>query len=450
MASKNSSSIKVGLFALAAILVIVYLTLRVSDMKFSPNGTYSIYLELPTAEGIDNKTPVQVAGIQVGIVEDVELTPNNMARVKLKMRKGVNLPSDAKAEIRVKGVLGDAYLEIVPGSSGQNLPEGGTITRVGPAADFNELTRNLNEVALNLKDISQAIKTYVNPEDSQFSRIMVNMDKLTSNLASFAGNNRENMDAIVFNLRELTQGLKGVVKDDAAQINRALTQIDSITAKIDNGKGTLGRLVNDPATVNKLNEGLDNINEVVGSVNKLKFEIGYHLEYLGGNNDFKNYAHLNIWPRPDKGFLFEFISDPSPPPNRSTTTSTVTTGGVSNTVVTSTDEVQRNKFRVSAEFAKKFYDFTIRGGIIESTGGVGLDYNRGPFGVQFEAFDFANQERPHLKAMGTMNVTKSIYLLGGLDDFIAKDQPLDWFFGAGLRFVDDDIKSLFGAISLGK
>ncbi len=450
MGSKSISSIRVGVFALAAIILLAYLTLRVSDMKFSPGGTYSLYLEMPSAEGINNKTPVQVAGIPVGIVDEISLTSGNLARLKLKIRKGVVLPADVSAEVRVKGVLGDAYLELLPGKSGQSISAGETIRKVGPAADFNELTRNLNEVALNLKDISVSIKGYVSPENSVFSRVMNNMDKLTSNLATFAGNNRENMDAIVFNLRELTRGLNGIVKEDADNINRALSRIDSITAKIDQGKGSLGRLVNDPSTVEKLNEGLDNINNTVGSVNRLKFEFGYHLEYLGGNNDFKNYAHLNIWPRPDKGFLFEFVSDPSPPPVRTSTTSTVTTGGVTNTVVTNTDQIQRNKFRVSAEFAKKFYDFTIRGGIIESTGGVGLDYNKGPFGIQFEAFDFADQQRPHLKAMGTVNVTKSIYLLGGVDDFIAKGQTPDWFMGAGLRFVDDDIKSLFGAFSMAK
>lgn len=450
MGSKNISSIRVGVFALVGILLVAYLTLRVSDLKFSPGGTYAVYLEMNSAEGIDSKTPVQVAGIQVGIVDEISLTSGNLARLKLKIRKGVLLPSDVSAEVRVKGVLGDAYLELLPGKSGQNLTAGDTIRKVGPAADFNELTRNLNEVALNLKDISVSIKGYVSSDNSVFGRIMTNMDKLTSNLATFAGNNRENMDAIVWNLKELTRGLNGIVREDADEINRALSRIDSITAKIDQGKGTLGRLVNDPSTVEKLNEGLDTINDTVGSVNRLKFEFGYHLEYLGGTNDYKNYAHLNIWPRPDKGFLFEFISDPNPPPVRTTTTSVVTTGGISNTVVTNTDQIQRNKFRISAEFAKKFYDFTLRGGIIESTGGIGVDYNRGPFGIQFEAFDFADQQRPHLKAMGTMNVTKSIYLLGGVDDFIAKGQTPDWFFGAGLRFVDDDIKSLFGAFSMAR
>lgn len=450
MASKNSTSIRVGFFACIAIFLVIYLTLRVSDLKFSTSGTYTVYVEMPSAEGVDRKTPVQVAGIQVGLVDNISLTANNLARLKLKIRKGVDLPEDVKAEVRIKGVLGDAYLELIPGNGGGILSAGQTINRVGTSADINELTRNLNDVALNLKDISVSIKGYVSADNSVFSRIMTNMDKLTNNLASFAGNNRQNMDAIVSNLKELTHGLNGIVREDSDEINRALSRIDSITAKIDQGTGSLGKLVNDPSTVNKLNEGLDSINEMVGSVNRLKFEVGYHLEYLGPTNDFKNYVHLNIWPRPDKGFLFEFISDPNPPPVRTTTTSMVTTGGITNTVVTDTNEVQRNKFLISAEFAKKFYDFTIRGGIIESTGGLGLDYNKGPFGLQFEAFDFANQERPHLKAMATLNMTKSIYLLGGVDDFIAKGQTPDWYFGAGLRFVDEDIKSLFGAFSVAK
>ncbi len=450
MLQTNTTSIKVGFFALVAFVLLTYLTLRVSDLKFSPHGTYYIYVELPSAEGIDRKTPVQVAGIQVGIVDDISLTSSNVARLKLKIRKGVMLPEDVKAEVRVKGVLGDAYLELLPGKSGETLSAGGMIHRVGPTVDINELTRNLNEVALNLKDISQSVKGYVSADNSVMSRILTNMDKLTSNLAAFAGHNRENMDAIVVNLKELTQGLKGVVHDNSDQINHAISQLDSITSKIDQGKGSLGKLINDPSTVEKLNEGLDNVNEVVGGVNRLQFEFGYHLEYLGGSNDFKNYASLAIKPRPDKYFLFEFISDPNPPPVRSATTSTVTTGGVTNTVTTNTDQIQRNKFRFSAELAKKFYDFTLRGGIIESTGGIGVDYNKGPLGIQFEAFDFADQQRPHLKAMGTLNVTKTFYVLGGVDDFIAKGRTPDWFFGAGIHFLDEDIKSLFGAFSFGK
>lgn len=451
MSLKLSPQSKVGLFAAAAIVLIVYLTLRVSDLKFSPAGTYSVYVEMKSATDVDEKTPVMVAGIQVGIVEKIELTPDNRARLKLKLRRGVNLSQDVSAELRTRGVLGDTYLELIPGKSTLSLEAGDMITQVNASADFNELTRNLNDVALNLKDISVSIKKYVTTDDSPMAKIMKNMEKLTGEIAGFAGNNRQNMDQIVSNLRDLTRDLKGMVHENSDEVGQALERINSIVAKIDQGKGTVGKLINDPTTGEKINETLDNVNDLVGPVSRLQTELGYHMEYLGSLGDFKHYVHLNLKPRPDKFFLLEFISDPDPSPNRSTTVTNVTAGGVTTSVTTEQEVVNHSKFRFSAELAKKFYDFTLRAGLIESTGGAGADYTKGPFAIKFDAFDFNNSGgvHPHLKVMGTANVTKSFYVLAGADDFINKDRR-SWFVGAGFRFLDDDIKSLLGAFAFGR
>lgn len=448
---KLSPQSQVGLFAVAAVVIIVYLTLRVSDLKFSPTGTYSVYVEMKSATDVDKKTPIMVAGIQIGVVESIELTPDNRARLKLKLRKGVTLPQDVRAELRTRGVLGDTYLELIPGTSPLRLESGDTITLAAPAADFNELTRNLNDVALNLKDISVSIKKYVTTDDSPMAKIMKNMEKLTGEIASFAGTNRQNMDQIVSNLRGLTHDLKGMVHENSDEVGQALERINSIVAKIDQGKGTVGKLINDPTTGEKINETLDNVNDLVGPIARLQTEFGYHMEYLGSLGDFKHYVHLNLKPRPDKFFLLEFISDPDPAPTRSTTLTNVTAGGVTTSVVTEQEVVSHSKFRFSAELAKKFYDFTLRAGLIESTGGAGVDYSKGPFALKFDAFDFNNSAgvHPHLKAMGTANVTKSFYVLGGVDDFINKNTR-SWFVGAGFRFLDEDIKSLIGAFAVGR
>ena len=67
-------------------------------------------------------------------------------------------------------------------------------------------------------------------------------------------------------------------------------------------------------------------------------------------------------------------------------------------------------------------------------------------GAHFEAFDFSTRfgEKPHLKAMADIALTKNFYVLGGADDFINPNQPLDWFVGAGFRFSDDDFKRIVG------
>jgi phospholipid/cholesterol/gamma-HCH transport system substrate-binding protein len=200
-------------------------------------------------------------------------------------------------------------------------------------------------------------------------------------------------------------------------IESSMGNIASITNKIDEGQGTIGKLVNDDGTVNRLNDALDGINDTLGSIKKFQTEIGYHTEYLGKSEEFKHYVHLNLRPRPDSAFLLEFVSDPSPPLTRTTTTTDITANGATSTVTTNQAVQEHNKFLVSAQLAKNFYDFTLRGGIIESTGGVGLDYNKGPVGLAFSAYDFSKQAgsgRPHLKLMGNINLTKSIYVLAAL------------------------------------
>jgi len=449
MGFKLSPESKVGLFAFIAIAVAVYLTLRVGDFKYTGAGTYRIYLMMDSAEGLDKKTPVSVAGIQVGVVEDIELLPDNKARLRLKIREGVVLPRDVVAEVHTKGVLGDVFLELVPGQSPTPIREGETIIRVSPTANFSEVAKNLNEVAVNLKSITKSLEGYVGGDEAVMTKIMKNTEILTRNMAGFSERNRANMDQVVQNLKELTQTLNQIANKSEASVQESILRIENITRTIEEGKGTVGKLIKDPSTAEKLDEALDNVNNLVGGANRLEVELGYHLEYLGNTNDVKHYVGLTLKPRPDKFFILEFVSDPDPSPTRTNTTTDVITPGGRTTVVTEREETDRNKFRLSAMLAKKFYDFTLRAGMIESTGGVGLDYNRGPFGLQFSAFDFSNgdRDRPHLKFMGTFNVTSGLYLLGGVDDPISKRHGPDWFVGAGIRFLDDDIKSLLGIFS---
>jgi phospholipid/cholesterol/gamma-HCH transport system substrate-binding protein len=229
-----------------------------------------------------------------------------------------------------------------------------------------------------------------------------------------------------------------------------MDRIASITRKIDEGKGTVGRLINDEETVDKLNEAVDNLNDTLGGFKRLETEIGYHAEYLTQSTDFKHYVDLSLRPAPDKALMLSLISDPDPRPTHVQNTTNITAGGNTATVVTDTATINRQKLAFSAQLAKSFYDFTLRGGIIESSGGFGMDYKKGPIAAHFSAFDFSTRfnEKPHLKAAADVNVTRNLFLTGGADDIINNQgtRP-EWFVGVGFRFVDDDIKRYLGASS---
>lgn len=435
---------KVGLFALAALFVIGFITLKVGSRSFTLGGGYKVTLTLDNAVGVRHKTPVEIAGIKVGKVKSIKLLESKKANVTLQIDDGVELPPDTKAVLRAKGFLGETLIELIPGSAeGAIIPDGGTIEYAGPAGDVNRMMSQFSSIADDIKAVSTQLREVAGvSKDSPLWHIVNNLESFTATLAS----NQANFNKIAGNLAELTESLRGTVVKSKENVEDSLRRIASITKKVDEGQGTIGRLVNDDETVTKLNEAVDNLNKTLGGLNKLETEIGYHAEYEAQSEDFKSYVNLTLRPSPDKAFIFDFVQDPRPTPDISERTSNITVGGNTTTVTSNEQTVTRNKFRFSAQLAKKFYDFTIRGGIIESSGGLGMDYNKGPFGASFSAFSFQNSygQRPQLKAYGTLNVTKNLYLLGGAANMISLVDRPDWFVGAGFRLIDEDIKSLIG------
>lgn len=447
MLKKIGTETKVGIFAIICLLIIAYATIKVGDRSVVAAGGYEMMITMDSAIGIKPKTPVEIAGIQVGVVKKIGLDDKSRARAVLLIEKGVRLPEGTVAFVRSKGFLGETFVELRPGPiANESLAKKTEIPYGGVTGDINVLLTQFNEIAADIKAVTGTIRGLVGTDESApIYRSVQNIDKFTEALKNITLSNEANMNNIISNLAVLTNELRGVIERRKGDLEMTIAHMQDITRKVNEGEGTIGKLVNDDATVNKMNDALDNLNDTLGGLKRLETEIGYHAEYLGNSGDFKHYVHLNLMPSPDEAFMFEVVSDPAPPPSRAQQTVDITAGGTTSTVTTRSETIQYDKLRFSAQIAKKFFDFTFRGGVIESTGGVGVDYNKGPVGASFSAFDFGTRfgDKPHLKAWGNVNVTPSLYLMGGADDFINPRQPVDWFVGAGLKFTDENIKSLF-------
>lgn len=446
-----TTEFKVGLFAAVVVALLIWASIRVSDKTSVSGGAYSVVVAFDNATGLKMKAPVELAGVQVGVVKEIELQGSRRALVTLGLDDAVRLPNDSSAVLRTRGFLGETYVELIPGTEGNPIiAEEGQIPNSMRTGDINSMVSQFNDIAADIKQVTGGLKTLVGTDETApINRIVANLEQFTQAMRDVTLQNTENINRIAGNLAEMSEQLKQMIAQGRGDVEESMENIASITRKIDEGKGTVGRLVNDEETVDKLNEAVDNLNQTLGGVRKLEAEIGYHAEYLTKSGDFKNYVSLALRPAPDKAFMIDVVSDPNPSPTHTVRTTDVTVGNNTTEVVTDTATVERNKLRFSAQIAKKFYDFTVRGGIIESTGGVGLDYDKDRFSVQFSAFDFQNRYgvRPHLKVLGSYNVTRNFFLVGGVDDIIQKVDGADWFVGAGFRFVDEDIKTVGAKLS---
>ena len=93
--------------------------------------------------------------------------------------------------------------------------------------------------------------------------------------------------------------------------------------------------------------------------------------------------------------------------------------------------------------AQRVYFATFRFGIMESSGGLGVDLNFFEDRLVFNAdiFQFGHSQFPRLRVRVAYELVDSLFILGGADDFL-NETTVDFFLGAMLQFDDNDLASL--------
>jgi phospholipid/cholesterol/gamma-HCH transport system substrate-binding protein len=135
---KIDAEVIVGLLMLCGIGVLIYVSLRLGQIDLSGNWGYPLYADFTTAGGLQNGALVELAGVEIGRVEAVGLD-NYRAKVTLKIRTDVTLPEDTRAAIKTKGLIGERYVEITPGTGSGELKPGEQIRNTEPPVDINEI-----------------------------------------------------------------------------------------------------------------------------------------------------------------------------------------------------------------------------------------------------------------------------------------------------------------------
>ena len=502
-----SKEAKVGIFVLLGIVVLTYFTFKVSKLGGIGEKGYNLTVDFETAAGLEPKANVKMAGVPVGKVEAIRLVGNN-ARLVLRIQEGVQIPIDSVASIQTQGLLGEKYVEILPGKdTSRMLPAGGRVANTIPPANLDEIIRKVSlisedlrkftqtlastlgteegrkavsDIIRNVQETTEVLRTVVAGNEERLNRILANVDTLSGDLRDISSANKEDLRAMIANLRafsdtlktdgpglarrleEMSEQVSGVIgenrgniresienlKNASAKLDNTLESASRVLARIDRGEGTLGKLVTDNTTVTSLNDTLDGINRFVRKTDALKTFLDYRLEYQTEPSEFKHYANLRLQPSADKYYLIGIVDDPRGKFDSTETITTTTPGGT----VRTQQESFSNDLKFTAMVAKRFSALTIRGGVMESTGGVGLDYHlmKDRMSIGVDAFDFARKDQPpHLKVFGNYDIVKNFFITGGVDDVLNDEANLrTLFFGFGIKFADEDLKTVLGAVPI--
>ena len=122
----------VGLFALAGIVALAILSLRLGKIELFNHNGYVIYANFDNISGLKTGDQVEIAGVQVGKVISISLK-DYRASVGLRINDGVHVDTEAIASIKTSGIIGDKYVSISLGGGEHNIADGGVIRRTQSA-----------------------------------------------------------------------------------------------------------------------------------------------------------------------------------------------------------------------------------------------------------------------------------------------------------------------------
>ena len=141
----------VGLFVLAGLTAIAYLSVQVGGLQ-GERG-FHLYATFDQIGGLRPRAPVVVSGVQVGQVSSIELDENLRARVNMDVDPSLELPVDTMASIMTEGVLGNKFIALEPGAEDELLLHGEEVAFTESAVLLERLIgKFVNDAGLDEED----------------------------------------------------------------------------------------------------------------------------------------------------------------------------------------------------------------------------------------------------------------------------------------------------------
>lgn len=278
--------VKIGIFAVVMI-VAAWAGIRFLQGLdiFSRNAVY--YAVYDQVSGIQAASPIMLKGVKVGTVTGISFDPRRSDNVVLQftIKRQYRIPTDSEAKIFSDGFMGGKAIEIVYGKASEYLEKGDTLRSVrgrdlmdmaGSELEFfkqkisqvtADLSRTLNNLNLLMESNTQSINGTLRHLDAMTGDLAdlldaekQNLELAVENLTTFAemlGENAPRVDSMMGNLNRITTDLADA--GFARELSDAVGEVNALLGRIQEGEGTVGRLLNDEALYESLTRASDNL-----------------------------------------------------------------------------------------------------------------------------------------------------------------------------------------------
>jgi len=480
---------KVGLFIIIGMGFFLSLSVYIGDIKFNRNE-YSVYRAyFDETGGLETKSPIKIAGVSVGWVDSVALLEGGKAEIVMRIKSIHKLGKNAFARISQEGLIGTKTIEIDPGESSSGyLTPGSTLPMPGRApTTVSGILEHFKDITSNVGDLTSGLKnTFATVEaEKKIHQTLTNTHKTSANVEEFTSHanqlikeEKENIARSIKNLERITEKLSSGITENAdetiARARNILEETDGIVEKINNGKGFIGKLINEDQLYGDLQKTVAGVKNYVQKAQNIHINVDGHLESMTDKSDRKGYILLNVCTYSDYFYTIGVTSGKVGKFDRRTVKTKYFDRDNKEIKLPTIAELPTYESRdiftlakhapllqqvvhtpskpmLNIQIGKRFSNLTFRTGMFEDNFGIAMDYNVPTNSPHFnwitsvEAFDFHGHnrinedDRMHVKWINKFFFMRKLYVVFGIDDIVGRATGSP-FFGFGLTFNDDDLK----------
>jgi len=293
---KRRDEVTVGILITVAVIVLILGTLWLA--RGGLRSGYPLYTRFAWGQNLKQGQPVLLAGVNVGYVGDVTLRRDGYLDVMLRIDDQYSIPKGSNAVVKPVGIFGDVAIALTPPIplTSASYASGDTVPPGPPAADFNQILTRMDTIGQTISLLSRSLQTELVEAGTlkDMHKVIVSATALSAQLQSVAAQQNRNISATLESFRgtashfDSIMGKAATVVDSAKiaatlsnvkttsenltrislQLDSSTTQLRAFVDKMENGNGTVQKLMTDSLMYSDARHLLQSIDSLVTDFKK--------------------------------------------------------------------------------------------------------------------------------------------------------------------------------------
>ncbi len=283
---KNTLETRLGIFVALAVVAIFVILEMVGGLNFIKGG-YRLHALFNNVQDLKIGDPIKLAGVQVGRVDKVVLT-NNQVKVTLKMNRDVEVRTDSKATIKFTGLMGQNFISLDFGTPRGSKAEADAYLQTVEQPDFAAMMAKLDNVATGVENITKSFSgdnisnllgpftDFLKQNSAPLTATIGNIKAVSDRIVQGQGTVGRliNEDTLYNAALGTVTNLESTVKVVADEAKVALSEARQVVQQINAGQGTLGKLAKDEKLYNETALAMSNLKEILEKINRGQGSVG--------------------------------------------------------------------------------------------------------------------------------------------------------------------------------